>query len=356
MNERDCSLGSSEVPVDIQQRFQTADAAPLWGRSPSSWRSLRLGHQVVPIAVPGDEPGFVVASSKRDERGSQLLDGVEGPHPQQVLLQGSDEALCYAVALGLSHEGGRSFDPQEFDFVLKIAGHVVGATIVTQLQSMRHPGRDGSETALPRRAIARGSTIEQRWSHAMLTRDRRMIKNQIFKFRSPSRKYEIRFGAGGEKRQGFVAHCSSLTSMTQRWQWQPTDRLRAVVGRVPYSAAGSPRHRGQPTNAACVTWGRPKLRRPSVRRRCFGACLLTHLRSTRRGLPRRRYGRACAGCVVGWRCANSAVMILIGGIEEDEGKYRLVTDFAAAPGAPVVVAGGGLLTSGRLLTGGQPAA
>ena len=47
-------------------------------------------------------------------------------------------------------------------------------------------------------------------------------------------------------------------------------------------------------------------------------------------------------------------MILIGGIEEDEGKYRLVTDFAAAPGAPVVVAGGGLLTSGRLLRGASP--
>jgi len=37
-----------------------------------------------------------------------------------------------------SHEGGRSFDPQAFDFVLEIAGHVVGAMIVTQLQSTRH--------------------------------------------------------------------------------------------------------------------------------------------------------------------------------------------------------------------------
>jgi hypothetical protein len=39
------------------------------------------------IAVPGDELGFVVASGKLDERGSRLFDGVEGPHPQQVLLQ-----------------------------------------------------------------------------------------------------------------------------------------------------------------------------------------------------------------------------------------------------------------------------
>ena len=33
---------------------------------------------------------------------------------------------------------------QAFDFVLEIAGHIVGAMIVTQLQSTRHPGRDGS--------------------------------------------------------------------------------------------------------------------------------------------------------------------------------------------------------------------
>jgi hypothetical protein len=57
---------------------------------------------------------------------------------------------------------------------------------------------------------------------------------------------------------------------------------------------------------------------------------------------------------LGGDVADSAVMILIVGIEEDEGKYRLVTDFAAAPGAPAVVIGGGLLTSGRLLTGGVP--
>jgi hypothetical protein len=46
------------------------------------------------IAVPSDEPGFVVASGELDECGSQLFDGVEGCHPQQVLFQGSDEALC----------------------------------------------------------------------------------------------------------------------------------------------------------------------------------------------------------------------------------------------------------------------
>jgi hypothetical protein len=37
--------------------------------------------------VPGDEPGFVVTIGELDECGSQLFDGVEGSHPQQVLLQ-----------------------------------------------------------------------------------------------------------------------------------------------------------------------------------------------------------------------------------------------------------------------------
>jgi hypothetical protein len=100
------------------------------------------------IAMPSDEPSVVVASGERDECGSQLFDGIEGSHPQQILFQGSDEALCDAVALGFSHEGGRSVDPQALDFGLEIAGHIVGAMIVTQLQPMRHPGRDGSKAAV----------------------------------------------------------------------------------------------------------------------------------------------------------------------------------------------------------------
>ena len=73
-------------------------------------------------------------------RRAKFFDGVEGPHPQQVLLQGSDEALCDAVTLGLSHEGGRSFDPQAFDFVLEVAGHVVGAMIVRSFNPRATPG------------------------------------------------------------------------------------------------------------------------------------------------------------------------------------------------------------------------
>ena len=46
-----------------------------------------------------------------------------------------------------TNEGDASI-PRHSISVLEIAGHVVGAMIVTQLQSTRHPGRDGSETPM----------------------------------------------------------------------------------------------------------------------------------------------------------------------------------------------------------------
>jgi hypothetical protein len=45
------------------------------------------------IAMPSEEPSVVVASGERDECGPQLFDGIAGSHPQQILFQGSDEAL-----------------------------------------------------------------------------------------------------------------------------------------------------------------------------------------------------------------------------------------------------------------------
>jgi hypothetical protein len=98
--------------------------------------------------MPRDEPSFVVAVGECDERGAQLLNGFECPHPQQVFLEGSNEALGDAIALGFAHEGWRSFDAQTFDLALKVDGHVIGAVIVTQLQSTRHAWLDGPEAPM----------------------------------------------------------------------------------------------------------------------------------------------------------------------------------------------------------------
>src|SRR3712207_9025049 len=48
----------------------------------------------------------------------QVLDGVEAVHPQEVLIQGADEAFGDAVALRLADEGGRALDAEEADLVL----------------------------------------------------------------------------------------------------------------------------------------------------------------------------------------------------------------------------------------------
>ena len=43
---------------------------------------------------------------------------------------------------------GEASHPQALDFVLEIAGHVVGAMIVTQHQSTRHTRCNGSEAPM----------------------------------------------------------------------------------------------------------------------------------------------------------------------------------------------------------------
>ncbi len=54
------------------------------------------------VSVPGDEPGRVVVGDEVLQPAAQLFDGVEGMHPQDVLLQGADEAFRDAVALRLA--------------------------------------------------------------------------------------------------------------------------------------------------------------------------------------------------------------------------------------------------------------
>ncbi len=47
--------------------------------------------------VPLDEPGGVVGLLEGEQGLTELFQGAEGPHPQEVLFQGADEALGAAV-------------------------------------------------------------------------------------------------------------------------------------------------------------------------------------------------------------------------------------------------------------------
>lgn len=101
--------------------------------------SRRLGHCLTAggdEAVPLDEPGGVVGLPKIQQGLPQLLDGVEGLHLQEVLLQRTDEAFGASVALGRPDEGGRTGDAEEGDLFLEGVGHVLRSVIVPDGQAV----------------------------------------------------------------------------------------------------------------------------------------------------------------------------------------------------------------------------
>src|SRR3954464_11365782 len=88
-----------------------------------------------PVAVPLDDPGLVVNLPELLERQAQLLDGGEGPDPEQVLLQRPDEPLGAAVALRLAHERRRALDAEEADLGPEVVAHVPAPVVGAQPQA-----------------------------------------------------------------------------------------------------------------------------------------------------------------------------------------------------------------------------
>src|SRR4051794_19894607 len=97
--------------------------------------------------MPFDEPGCVVDLPKDEQRLTEVLDGVEGAYPEQVLLQGSDEALRTAISLRSPHEGGRTRDAQEGEFLLEGVGHVLAPVIVPNGETARDLFGESAEAA-----------------------------------------------------------------------------------------------------------------------------------------------------------------------------------------------------------------
>src|SRR5438105_3627925 len=80
--------------------------------------------------MPFDQPSGVVDLAESEQRLAKVLDCIEGPDPQEVLLERSDEALGAAVSLGRPDEGRRAFDAKEFELFLKRVGHVLRPVIM----------------------------------------------------------------------------------------------------------------------------------------------------------------------------------------------------------------------------------
>src|SRR4249920_3684293 len=82
------------------------------------------------ISEPLDQPDGVVGLLKIEQRPAQVLDGIEGVQPEQVLLQRADEPLGAAISLRRPDEGRRAFGAQEGDLVLKDGRHVLAPVIM----------------------------------------------------------------------------------------------------------------------------------------------------------------------------------------------------------------------------------
>ena len=123
------------------------------------------------IAVALDDPSLDVGRLECVKGQPQLLDGGEATDPQQVLLQGPDEPLGTAVALGLTDEGGRARDDEESQLTLVIVGDELAPVVVVsppatpsakapkQARTPRPPERQAPATPAPDpRLVAAGAS------------------------------------------------------------------------------------------------------------------------------------------------------------------------------------------------------
>src|SRR5262245_60763146 len=100
------------------------------------------------------EPATVVALLELVEGEPQILDRLEGPHPEELLLERADEALGHAVALRFPDERRAGLDPEEPEFILKVVAHVLTAVIVARQEprgGARLVAAEDRRDALPQR-------------------------------------------------------------------------------------------------------------------------------------------------------------------------------------------------------------
>jgi hypothetical protein len=92
---------------------------------------------------------------------SAPVDSIEVLDPQQVRLEGADDALGAAVPFRCAHEGGRTRDAQERQFRLEGVRHVLACVIVPDAQAGGDLGREVTE-ALPHALADRLQRLEAR--------------------------------------------------------------------------------------------------------------------------------------------------------------------------------------------------
>src|SRR5215212_4335905 len=104
--------------------------------------------------MPLQDPGLVIAPAELQQRQAEVLDGVEVPHPEKVLLERADETLSAAIALRRAHKGWRADHTQKRDLALKGIRDILAAVIM--------PKRQAASDALPEAPEALARTLPDR--------------------------------------------------------------------------------------------------------------------------------------------------------------------------------------------------
>src|SRR5881398_3912313 len=85
------------------------------------------------VGILLQQPVLVIARDEGPDRGANLLLGIaEDPAPHDLLLEGADEPLRYAIGLGPADEGKARPHAEEGDLVLEVIGHKGAAVVVAE--------------------------------------------------------------------------------------------------------------------------------------------------------------------------------------------------------------------------------
>ena len=98
-----------------------------------------------PVPVPLAQLACVASPHELAKFPGQILDGVEVPDPQDLLLDRADQPLGHAISLRLPHERRRTLDAEEAYFALEVRSGVVRAVVVPQDETFRAAGVETSE-------------------------------------------------------------------------------------------------------------------------------------------------------------------------------------------------------------------
>src|SRR5436305_9815005 len=100
---------------------------PDWGACGEPFAS---GLSRAAVGILLQQPVLVIARDEGPDRGANLLGIAENAAPHDLLLESADEALRYAIGLGLADEGKARRYAEEGDLVLDVVGRKGAAVVV----------------------------------------------------------------------------------------------------------------------------------------------------------------------------------------------------------------------------------